>query len=221
MKRIVAVLVMVAMLFSITSVAFAAGSFVESPSKKRAPIVIDFKTGSGCTGRLVITGYADRATLPTPVREALETAYTQIKNSKDVSALCAALAGVASNKNIKTTSLAVSELFDISVEGCTEHENHHNFDITIAPESLVGFVGLMHFRNGAWELVTDAKVENNGEHLTFSVETLSPFAIVVNTEELVNPNPTGDTLTYVLMAVAVLAAAGLVVVAISSKRKQI
>jgi phage-related tail fiber protein len=221
MKKFVSIALALVLALSLAVVAFAApGAFIESPSKKSAPTLVEFKVGSAnCTAKIVITGYADRATLADDVRAALEAAYATIKGTKDVTTLNADLASLAASKNIKTTSLAVSELFDISVADCAAHADHKGMQITISPESVVGFVGILHYENGAWTFVSGAAVD--GENVKFTVDTLSPFAIVVNTEELENPNATGDTLTYVLIAVAVLSAAGLVIVAVSSKRKRI
>ena len=219
MKKVVALLVTFAMLFSLTVVAFAdTGAFIESPSKKRAPTLVSFKIGTvGCKGQIVITGYADRASLSADARTAIEAAYAMIKGTKDVTTLSTALASLATSKGIKASSLAVSELFDVALEGCTEHTSHAGVEVVISPESLVGFVGLIHFENNAWTLVTSATVD--GENLKFTVDTLSPFAIVVNTEELEKPNETGDAITYVLISLAVLSAAGLVAVAVSKKQR--
>lgn len=219
MKKVVAFLITFAMLLSLSVVAFAdTGAFIESPSKKRAPTLVSFKIGtSNCTGTISITGYADRAELSAEARTAIETAYAQIKGTKDITTLSTALASLVSSKGIKASSLAVSELFDVDLEGCTAHTSHAGVEIVISPESLVGFVGLLHFENNAWVLVTSAEVD--GENLKFTVDTLSPFAIVVNTEELEKPNGTGDSLTYVLVALAVLSAAGLVAVGVSKKQR--
>lgn len=221
MKKVVAFLITVAMLLSLTVVAFADnGAFVESPSKKSAPTLVSFKIGTAdCTAKITITGYADRAALSADGLAAIEAAYATIKGTKDVTTLNTDLAASATSKGLKASSLAVSELFDVSLEGCTAHTTHTGVEIVITPETLVGFVALIHFDNGEWKLVSNATVE--GENLKFTVDTLSPFAIVVNTEELENPNDTGDTFTYVLIALAVLSAAGLVIVGVSSKRKRI
>ena len=219
MKKVVALFITIAMLLSLTVVAFAdPGAFIESPSKKRAPTLVNFKfNSSNCSASLVITGYADRSDLSADIRAAFEAAYAQIKATKDVTSLNSDLAAFVAGKGIKASSLAISELFDISAEGCVSHDSHNGLEVTIDPESLVGFVALLHYVNGQWTLVSNATVD--GENLKFSVDTLSPFAVVVNTEELETPNGTGDTFTYVLIALAVLSAAGLVFVSVSNRKR--
>lgn len=224
MKKVVAFIITVAMLFSLSVVAFAEpGAFVESPSKKRTPTLIEVVPGSmgDCTGRIVITGYAERNKLPEADRTVIEAAYAQIKATEDVTTLNGKLAELANKaRTQKTTSLAVSELFNIHLEGCTNHDDHYDPVIVIEPESLVGFVALMYFENGVWHIVEDAQVINDDQHLKFTVKAFGPYAIVVNTEELETPNPTGDNLTYILIAVAIISAAGLVIVGIKSKRNR-
>ena len=109
-------------------------------------------------------------------------------------------------------------MFDIHVTGCDFHEGHVDFDITLAAETLSHFVGLLHMkREGEWELVKDAKVTNNGEHLEFSVETLSPFAIVVETENVETPK-TGDSAMIGICAAVMFVSAVALFVVTKTKR---
>lgn len=114
-------------------------------------------------------------------------------------------------------------MFDIHVTGCDNHDEHVDFDITLDADTLSQFVGLLHMnKDGVWELVTDAEVVNNGEHLKFSVDSFSPFAIVVDTTVEGGDAPqTGDNsmihIYVILMAVSALA---LVVILIKNKKQK-
>lgn len=219
MKKVLVVLLAVIMMMSMTLTAFAApGKFVSSPTGQQAPIVISFEDDE-CTGSLIITPYGDRDELPAALQALMKKAYDEIKASTDLTELCAALKNLAAAKKIKGTNLAVTELFDIRVEGCTIHDGHHDFDIVINPDTLKNFVGLLHMKeNGEWELISDAKVIANGDHLAFSVDTLSPFAIVVNTGA--NPSQTGESnMIYVYIAVMAVSALAIVLI-IAKSRKQ-
>ncbi len=220
MKKVLVICLTVVFMMSMTLTAFAApGAFVKSPSGNPAPTMIEFEPADDdCTGHLVITPYSERDSLPDNLKELMKKAYDIIKGSTDLTQLHADLAKLAANKKIKGTDLAVSDLFDIRVEGCTDHDGHHDFDIVLSADSLKNFVGLLHMKeNGEWELIKDAKVISNGEHLAFSVDTMSPFAVVVNTKA--NPSQTGDNSMIPLYA-AIMAVSALAIVVILVKSKK-
>ena len=220
MKKVLVLCLALVMMCSFTLNAFAAnGGFVSSPSNNPAPTVVEFKDDE-CEGDLVITPYSERGELPAALKALMEKAYKQIKESDDISTLNADLAKLAAKKKIKGTDLAVSDLFDIRIVGCDFHDAHYDFDIVIAADTLKHFVGLLHMnKNGEWELISDAKVTNNGEHLAFSVESLSPFAIVVDTSA--DPSQTGDdSLAPVYMGVMAVSALAILVILVASKKKR-
>lgn len=246
MKKVLAICLMAVMVVSmVVSVIAAPGGFVSSPSGNPAPIVIDFMCNSAnCTGKLVITPYGERQTLSDYLREMSEKAYDLIAQSTDLTELNADLAKVAADRNIAGKNLAVSALFDIHVTGCDNHEEHVDFDITLDAESLHSFVGLLHMnKDGIFELVSDAKVVNNGEHLQFSVDSFSPFAIVVETEDdasgegsgNVSGNVSGEgsgdasgdtpqtgdnSMIHIYAIIMVVSAVALVVITVISKKKK-
>jgi hypothetical protein len=154
------------------------------------------------------------------LQELLKQAYDSVKDSKDISKLNAELAKLAKDKKIKGENLAVSDLFDINIEGCTEHDDHDKFTIVLKADTLKNFVALLHMnKDGKWELVKDAKV--NGDKLEFSIDGFSPFAIVVDTTTSTNAPLTADntTIYFVVGIVAVAALAILVVAAKNRKQK--
>ncbi len=217
MKKALAIMLMMLLTFNLSVMAFAKpGGFVSSPSGNRAPTVESFKPGNAdCDGQLVVTPYAERDTLPEDLRTLLENAYKDIANSTDLTKLHADLAKLAADKNIGAGKLAASDLFNISVSGCTAHDGHYDFEIVLSAETLNKFVALLQLNSeGKWELVRGASVINNGKSLKFSVKSMSPLAIVVNTDTSVpNPPPTSDNWTiYVYSTVAVVSAVTLAVI---------
>lgn len=225
MKKVLAICLMMVMVVSMSVTAFAApGGFVSSPSGNPAPTVEKFDPeNDGCTAKLVITPYAERNTLPDDLKALIEKAYASIAESDDLTKLNSDLASLVASKGIAADKLAVSDLFDARITDCDVHEGHMNFDITLKADTLKKFVGLLHMnKNGEWELVTDAKVTNTGEHLEFSIDSFSPFAIVVDTTVEGGDAPqTGDNsmihIYVILMAVSALA---LVVILIKNKKQR-
>ena len=215
MKKVLVFLVMTVLLVTLSLSSFAqTGGFVSSPSNNQAPTLISFKANNeNCDGVLVITPYAKRNELSNNLRDLLEKARNEIAASNDLTKLNSDLAQVASQKNIAGTQLAVSDLFNLHVTGCDAHEGHFDFDITLAAETLKHFVGLLQMKSdGTWELVKDAQVVNNGKHLKFSVNTLSPLAIVVNTDPA-NVPPTSDNwMIYVYGGIALVSGVSMVTV---------
>lgn len=227
MKKVLAVCLMVVMLVSMNiSVLAAPGSFVSSPSGNPAPMLISFECADeGCTAQLKITPYAERNTLPANLKNMIENFYALIAGTNDLTTLNADLAKLAADKNLPGTSLAVSDLFDIYAYGCTEHEEHKTFTITLDADTLNRFVGLLHMKdNGEIELIKSAKVLSDGEHLQFTAETLSPFAIVVRTgNDVPGGGPqTGDiNMIPVYVIVMTVSALALVLVLLKSRKQSV
>lgn len=226
MKKVVAICLMMVMVLSMSVNVFAApGGFVSSPSGNPAPEVVIFTpSDDDCKGRLVVTAYGDRHDLSEALREMLEKAYNSIVNSDDLTKLNAELAKIAADKNIGGADLAVSDLFDIHVTGCDYHDGHVGFDITLDADALSHFVGLLHMnKDGEWKLVTDAEVVNNGEHLKFSVDSFSPFAIVIDTSSGTPDAPqTGDnSMIHIYAIIMAVSAIAIIVIAVKSKKQRV
>lgn len=221
MKKIISLTVAAVMCLMLSlSVLAAPAGFVESPTAE-APILVFFQNeDSNCVAVLKVTSYIDRSELSDEAKAELEAAYNSIISNSD------ALAALAKLKNIPLNRLAVSELFDVSYTETENHDEHGSFTITVkATKSLENFVGLLHFHNGAWEIVDNATV--NGDELTFTVSDLSPFAIVVDTgAEMDQPSGSGDsspqtgdnTSLWLWGSVAAVSLIAVVVLAIKSKK---
>ena len=220
MKKVLAVCMMLVLLVTMSVNVFAAtNGFVSSPSENSAPTIVDFDPADeNCTATLNITAYGDKHTLPDALRILLEQAYDSIANADDLTKLNTAFADLVKKKGYDSTKLAVSDLFDMHPSDCEFHDGHTDFDVTLSADTLSHFVALLHMnKDGVWELVTDAKVTNNGEHLEFSVESFSPFAIIVNTGDEPAAN---NTWIYVVIAAVVVVAGCAVVAMVVAKRKK-
>ena len=210
------------MSFSVSVSVFAApNGFTVSPGANMAPELIEYdKDTLDCLATLIITAYADRFTLPEDTRSALENAYNVIVSTEDLSTLTPELLALANTLGIDTKDLAVSDLFDISYYNCDDHEGHGGFTIKVKPDTLQGFVGLAHFIDGKWDIVENAKIEGDGQYLTFSVSSLSPFAIIVQSDDgSEQPPNSGDTLPWGAIFAFIAAAAVLAFVVVDSKKK--
>lgn len=214
MKKILA-FSMVLLLALLMTVAVTAdpGAFISSPSGNSAPTLIDFSNESdACTAEIKICAYSDRDTLDDAARAKLEEAYASIVGTTDLGSLNSALKDLAEKLQISSDQLAVSDLFDISYVDCDAHTDHGEFTITLKPTVLENYACLLHYNGSAWELVEYSEVSEDGAHLTFVTDDLSPFAIVVHDGTAVLPvdDDGNQTAVIVLGAVAVLGAAATV-----------
>lgn len=222
MKKVLAICLVMMMMAVMSITAFAApNGFVSSPSANATPEIIEFKAADDdCTAKLVIIPHAEKDELPETLRKMFDKAYNEIVSAKDLTTLNAGLADLAKELDVAGSDLAVSDLFDIHVTGCDNHEGHTDFDVTFAADTLSHFVALLHMNaNGEWEIVKDAKVTNNGEHLQFSVDSFSPFAIVVDAGSQ-TPQTGDNSPIYVYAAIMAAAAIALVVILVKSKKKE-
>jgi len=223
MKKVFAiVLAMVLMLSVSVSVCAAPGWFVKSPSINKAPTLISVVKGNeDCTAELIITPYSERYQLPAELKTLIEKAYDEIVSAEDLTALHADLAALAAAMEIDGTDLQVSDLFDIRYEGCEDHDATHTFTVVLGADTLHRFVGLLHMNlNGEWELIEGAKVINNGEALEFSISTMSPFAIVVDSSTAEGDSPVTGSITDIAIygALMLVSALAIVVLVVKSKK---
>jgi hypothetical protein len=213
MKKILTVFILSIIALSLTFSAFAAdtGSFVQSPSANQAPeLIVGGSDEHECDQSLIITSYADREKLSAEKKAELEAVYTKVKNTNNLTSVCGDLKALAEKLGIPTTNLSVSDLFDIS-DAHADAEG--TFDIVLTADTLENFVGLLHYTDGKFELIDNAKIEEkDGElHLVFSTDGLSPFAIVVDNGE-VAPVKDNGVLIGVLTVIAIAEGAALVAI---------
>ncbi len=218
MKKFLTVLLTIAMVLTLGVSAFA-NAFVESPSNNRDPRLIRFTVDGDCDGEIIITPFSKRATLPSDELSEIGAAYNEIKATTDLTVLVPALSEIAKKNNINTAKLAVSDLFDLRVEGCTKEAHktngHGTFTIVVEDQYLSGYVALLHRHEGQWHVVSNATV--NGKEITFEIEEFSPFAIAVNSDTHVPPT-SDNYMIWIWIAVAAVAATGCVVFMVLSKK---
>ena len=219
MKKVLVLCLALVMAFSAAVASFAApDNFLESPGRKPAPTMDSYENEDhSCVAQLVITPYVERDTLDDATRKALEDAYKEIVNAKDLTVFNDDLAKLAEELRQKPENLVVSELFDISYYACPEHSKHGRFKITLKSEDLQNYVGIIHrTADGKWELL-DSELINNSGAVRFYVDDLSPFAIVVSNNK---NSDTSDTSTGALWTLMISAAALAVVVVVSFKLRR-
>ncbi len=235
MKKIIAICLSIAMLtvFGVTASA-APGSFVNSPAGNTSLDILDYEfEDESCTAYLALTPYGQRDELDAEKLAAIEAAYGQIAATADLTSLNAALADKAADMGVDASDLAVSDLFDLSWYGCVPHNAHYPVTVTLSADMLKNFVGLLHLLDGKWQLVDNATVGADGTTLTFTVESLSPFAVVVDTDAAVEDSSseedvsqpegpsspeTGDNVNLIVWG-SVLAVIALGVAAVGYKKR--
>jgi hypothetical protein len=77
-------------------------------------------------------------------------------------------------------------------------------------------------KDGVWELVADAEVTNNGEHLKFSVDSFSPFAIVVNTDDNIDTGVgtiIGNGSLFIIIAIIVIGTVIAIIIVQKNKKR--
>lgn len=217
MKKIITFLFALLMITSLLVTVFADNdAFVSSPSAVKAPELVDYENeDEDCTAVLVICAYADRSNLSEESKATLEEAYAAIVNSEDLSDLTEELDKLAKKLNVDSSVFAVSDLFDISYAGCVTHDEHGVFTITLKPHMLDNFAGLLHYKNSEWVLVEHAEVNEDGIHLTFEEDELSPFAIVVH-DGTAEPN----SFPWWILILVVIVVCGLTAYTVTRKKNE-
>ncbi len=211
MKKILVFGLVLVMCLSMGLTAFAAiGGYVQSPTKNKAPTVIEVTTETPTTEKLIITvtPFAERNKLTGETAANFNEAHEDIVANKNIAALTPAVEAVAKKANVKVENLGISDLFDVSAN----MELTSAVTIKLNAETAKHFVALLHYHNDTWEVVENATVKDNT--LTFTVKDLSPFAIVVDKEKAAVTAPlTGDNgVDSVVAVMALVSALGIVLV---------
>lgn len=223
MKRFLALCIAVILVLSVSISAFAGpGNFVNSPSNNSGPVLVEGENESeDCEAKLVVTPFKDRDKLPAEIRALIEKAYQIIASGIDLTSLNAKFAAFVAGLGLKGSDLAVSDLFDVTYYNCDTHDYHGYFRIKLNSDALRNFVGLLHYHNGEWEFIENARVLPDGETLEFSVEDFSPFAIVVDKSKGSAISPTtGEENYFVTEAVIISVVALGIVAALGFKKKR-
>ena len=215
MKKVIVICVAIFLLLTISVSALAAnGGFVSSPSTNQAPSLLEVKNGSeDCSSMFAVMSYASRNDLSEEARKALEDAYASIKGTTDLTTLNPVIADVAEKLNVESADLAVSDMFDLAPNADATIEDGEKYEFSIKSDTLANFVCLLHYVNGAWEVVEGAEVADDGETLEFAVDGFSPFAVVVSTGDAPEYSGGISASTVIGIIAIVLAVGGLGVAA--------
>ena len=208
---------------SVMGVAAVTGGFVKSPSLNPAPELIEATDKGGeCDGTFIVTPYDERDNLNEEEKKEFEESYRDIKANPNLGNLTSDIGELAKRKNLDETKLAVSDLFHTHVEDCTHGDDvvHGPFDVVLEADTLEKYVGLLHYSNGEWSLVKDATINLDG-HLVFEAAKLGSYAIVVNTDESLVPQPpTGDEFPWIAVALVAMIAVTTVVFVKSGSKEE-
>ena len=203
------------LLFSVLTLSFtvkANGGFVGSPSLNEGTELVEDTTGEYNAG-LGLVGYGQKDQLPEEVKAALEAAYDSIKNSNSAAELTEKLAELIEKADLLPSDVAVSDLFDISAA-----ETKDTYKVKVKVESVKYFFALLHYVNGEWEVVENAKMDANN-NIVFEVNSLSPFAVaVINNPKAAVTTPFYQT-PWLYVSLALLCTTMFFALKATSKRK--
>lgn len=211
MKKILVFGLVLVMCLSMGLTAFAAnGGYIQSPTKNKAPEVVEVTPEVAPAEKLIITvtPFAERNKLTGETAANFNEAHEDIVANKDISVLAPEVKASAEKANVKVENLGISDLFDVSAN----MKLTSAVTIKLNAETAKHFVALLHYHNDTWEVVDGASVKDNT--LTFTVKDLSPFAIVVDREKATVTAPlTGDNgVASVVAVMALVSALGIVLV---------
>lgn len=178
-----------------------------------AAIITDAATGAQVKDvinrELVITPVAKKQDAPTAgITQNLDRAETQIKRAEELTDLTPDLRealdeakqdALASSaiQNVRIDDLAVSDLFDVTYlvngkETPIGEGNKITFTIKTNLTKDETFFVMHNYKDNEWEMVEDVKLADNG-NLTITVDSLSPFAIIVDKTAYLTPDPAGPS----------------------------
>lgn len=222
MKKFAVISLSLVMVVCLTLIAIAGpGAFVQSPSNNPAPVLNNFSIeAEDCEAILKATAFADRDSLDEETRLALEEAYDQIVNHKNDNAFKEVMEKLAAQLGLTVPELSIAELFDINYYNCDEHDTHSGYNITLKLTHIENFVGIIHLNNHVWEILEVVDVNEEESTISFHVDSLSPFATVVDNGSGEKAPQTGDY-TMVYLGIMIAAACGLVIVLVAGKKRKV
>lgn len=223
MKKLLTVVIAIAMMLTMAITAFAnPGSFVDSPSKNKAPELVEgTNKDAECDANIVVTAYGDRHLMSEDDRLDIEKAYNDVVNTTDLSTLNSALGELAKKLGVDAADFSVSDLFNVSITDCGSHNEHGAFNVTLKADTLDNFICLLRYVDGAWQVVEGAKMTDDGKNIKFEESEFGPFAIVVYTGEGEITPPADVPVALIAgIAIAVVSAAGIIFFIIWKKKKK-
>ena len=172
MKKLAGFLLAATLVFSMTTVAFAAGS--KSTTVSRATV-------DTAAGKVTITDI-----------DAKDTAAAGITTDSETGKLTIADANLASVKTaLNAESINVLDVFD--VEAPANYQVGTAVDVTIPGVTYQDGIQVLHFEDGKWVALPTKKGANNTVVATFT--KFSPTAIALVTKAQASPKPADTTKT--------------------------
>ena len=194
MKRFVTLMAALMLLVSLSVAAMAApANFIASPESLETP---------GINNDYIITPYGQRSTLPDG-GALIEESYSKLTAAK-----LSSLSG-SDEKQL------VTSLFDIRPK---DANSKGPYSIVLTLSDPDNFLALIHYSGGAW---TKVNATLNGKNLSFTADSLSPYAIISKTTSSSGTpisQPTGEPLHIGYIAGAVVLAAGAVWFFVQSRK---
>ena len=211
MKKLLALALSLVLVISAMTLAVSAASddFVMSPGQAGAPEVINDPKTDYTVG---ITAYKDRDSLSEEKKTEIEAAYNDLAGASDLSKI---VEGVDLKEGVED-EIGVGEVFDASIISGTA-EGAVSFKLRSASFADENFVALLHYVNGKFVVVDDVTVK--GDVADISVDSLSPFAIIVNANYNEAPVTDDITMKIAIPGAVCFALIGAGLIALSKKKE--
>lgn len=186
-----------ALIMAMTMTVAASAAFVSSPSASDGPVIEDIVNEDGEeVSNVVLTPYKDREDLDAEAKKDMEEAYDDIKGTEDLTDKVEGLEEAAKDAKADKEDLAVKDLFNLGTDDGKELDG--KVTITLKPEELKNFVALIVKNGDEWAVVEDVEFDKKNGTITFDVEELGTYAIVVNTSEKDSP-ATSDAFDFSIL----------------------
>lgn len=186
-----------ALIMAMTMTVAASAAFVSSPSASDGPVIEDIVNEDGEeVSNVVLTPYKDREDLDVEAKKDMEEAYDDIKGAEDLTDKVEGLEEAAKDAKADKEDLAVKDLFNLGTDDGKELDGKAT--ITLKPEELKNFVALIVKNGDEWTVVEDVEFDKKNGTITFDVEELGTYAIVVNTSEKDSP-ATSDAFDFSIL----------------------
>lgn len=207
MKKTISICLSLAMVLIMGVSSFAtSNNFTKSPSVNPSPDT-EFEWVDGASGGSIeVLSYGERNELSDTEKEIFEDAYESIVDSDDLGDI------LPEDLDVDSEDLGVSDLFYINREG----EISGKVNVTITPETIENFVGVLQYVDGAWVDV-EATVTDGGK-IVIPMDDEGAIAIVVNTN-IEAPGTSDNTMTYVLICIMAVSVVAVVIILVTSKKK--
>jgi hypothetical protein len=185
MKKLTSLVTLVLVLAMLT-VSASAADFTPSVESKSAPTLVSAVDANNNSVNLTITSIPEATG---EISDELAAAKKELA-AADLTTLVPNLSKVA--PNAKASDLVVRDLFDISTSDGSALTGAVTITIQTTLTGSEKVIVLHQKAAGDWEALEDAKLASDGK-LTFTVSSLSPFALVIDSSSSTTSTGTGTT----------------------------